>query len=413
MEESKIGNRSVIFDIEITTRPIDATADADGGVTDGRLGDVNGTDDPDLLMSWKSNLYRTTIPMMLTVCTISVLFNLTILLSMNWVKRSSSPTLHLSVSLAVADAYSSLVIGLGLLINSLLPYGYGIHLGSGCHTMILEAFRLAGPIISVLHLLALAINHYVGILRPLHYASVVTRRKAFVVIAFIWILPFLYVFSYFSSISDQGFRSTDCMRYDFLTFRTFRIVFSLIFFLPLFVMAFIYCHIFFIIRRHHDEAGQKDNHLKKNVKAIVTTLLILGTYVLGWMPAVVIYVTFCSNCVYPPSFIPTRVFIIINIIINSLIILKSSIDSLVYAIRNREIHRALANMINTICCRKVQTLESRQSFYMSANSKYGSAYERVVAKNSLYVNAYRSGQNSKRRNGNNCNGGGDDDSKFL
>ena len=35
----------------------------------------------------------------------------------------------------------------------------------------LEAIRLAAVIVTVVHLLALAINHYIGIAKPLHYAG--------------------------------------------------------------------------------------------------------------------------------------------------------------------------------------------------------------------------------------------------
>lgn len=36
----------------------------------------------------------------------------------------------------------------------------------------LEAVRLGAVIVTVVHLLALAINHYIGIARPLHYAGI-------------------------------------------------------------------------------------------------------------------------------------------------------------------------------------------------------------------------------------------------
>jgi hypothetical protein len=35
----------------------------------------------------------------------------------------------------------------------------------------MEAIRLAAVIVTVFHLLALAVNHYIGIARPLHYAG--------------------------------------------------------------------------------------------------------------------------------------------------------------------------------------------------------------------------------------------------
>ncbi|GFY47039.1 g_PROTEIN_RECEP_F1_2 domain-containing protein [Trichonephila inaurata madagascariensis] len=88
-------------------------------------------------------LYQTVVPVMLTACFLSMLFNLVIVFSVKWVRRLS-PTLYLSLSLAVADAYASLVIGIGLVINSLLPTVYGMNLGlfNHCYILVLEAFRL-------------------------------------------------------------------------------------------------------------------------------------------------------------------------------------------------------------------------------------------------------------------------------
>ncbi|GIX88195.1 g_PROTEIN_RECEP_F1_2 domain-containing protein [Caerostris extrusa] len=60
---------------------------------------------------------------------------------------------------------------------------------SHCYVLVLEAFRLGGMVVAVFHLLALAINHFIGILRPLHYASTVTRGTVAWAIACMWIVP--------------------------------------------------------------------------------------------------------------------------------------------------------------------------------------------------------------------------------
>lgn len=42
--------------------------------------------------------------------------------------------------------------------------------------LVLEAVRLGAVLVTVVHLLALAVNHYIGIARPLHYAGIFTCR---------------------------------------------------------------------------------------------------------------------------------------------------------------------------------------------------------------------------------------------
>lgn len=102
----------------------------------------------------------------------------------------------------------------------------------------------------VSHLLVLAINHWIGIVRPLHYAATMTRRTATIVIILSWIWPILLIFLYFSSINGQGFRSTHCENWRFMEQLKFRVLFASFFFPPLIVMSFIYLHIFLIVKRH-------------------------------------------------------------------------------------------------------------------------------------------------------------------
>lgn len=61
-------------------------------------------------------------------CILSVAINIKILLSVYWIRRPLSPTLHISLSLTGADAFSSFVLGVGLVMNSFVPKGLGIKL---------------------------------------------------------------------------------------------------------------------------------------------------------------------------------------------------------------------------------------------------------------------------------------------
>lgn len=59
------------------------------------------------------------------------------------------------------------------LFSSLLPKVYNVDIPDWgpCSMLAMEAIRLAAVIVTVFHLLALAVNHYIGIARPLHYAG--------------------------------------------------------------------------------------------------------------------------------------------------------------------------------------------------------------------------------------------------
>ncbi|GBM70006.1 hypothetical protein AVEN_155711-1 [Araneus ventricosus] len=297
-------------------------------------------------------LYQTVVPVMLTACFLSMMFNLVIVFSVRWVRRLS-PTLYLSLSLAVADAYASLVIGIGLIINSLLPKVFGTNLGlfSDCYILVLEAFRLGGVVIIVLHLLALAVNHYIGILRPLHYAATVTRRAAISAIVGMWVMPVVFFLSYFSLVPNDGFQSQYCSRVDFLLHIPFRVTTSVLFFVPLVLMCGMYTHMFILVRKHQRGLLQSPSsrQLHKNVKATITTLLILGTYILGWMPAVLYFVLTCLDCPMPFPEIPLWIRIPTGIFINSMIVVKSFVDPIIYVVRMPEIKNAMGAIWRTRC----------------------------------------------------------------
>lgn len=296
------------------------------------------------------DVYRLAVPVMLVACLTSMLFNLIIVESARWLRRSPSPTLCFSLSLSAANAYASLVVGVGLVVNSLLPTVYQVQ-SSICVSLSLEAFRLTGLIASVLHLLALAVNHYIGILRPLHYAATVTRRTVWLATAFMWLLPLALFLIYFSSVPGQGFQSATCTS-EFILWSTFRFTLSLLFFLPLVLMSFIYAHIFILVRRHQQGAGlsaQVPGQLRKSVKAVHTTLLILGTYLLGWVPAVLFYVLTCLDCALPITSLPLDVRLTFGILTNSLVLLKSFADPVIYVVRMREIQDAFRLMWKSRC----------------------------------------------------------------
>ena len=298
----------------------------------------------------RRSIYLITVPIMLFFCAVGTLINLSICVSARLIRRPLSPTMCFSVSLAGADAYAASILGLGLLVNSLLPVGFGVETLGQCPTLVLEALRLGGVISTAAHLLALALNHYVGILRPLHYARLITRGRVLTSIGFLWLVPILFFLLYFAAAG--GFQPDGCSL-EFLKFSTFRRVVASLFFIPLICMFFTYSHIFIIVRQH--QKGSLRNHnssqLKSSVKAVVTTLLILGTYILCWMPAVITFIVICFDCTMHPHHLDWRVHLDLAITTNTLVVLKCLVDPVIYAARMPEIKLALRRLRLLLMCR--------------------------------------------------------------
>ena len=186
----------------------------------------------------------------------------------------------------------------------------------------------------------MALNHYLGILRPLHYTRLVTRGRVLLAVPVLWVAPVIFFLVYFAAVDAF----TSCEKPPaFIRFHTFREVLGALFFVPFACMVVAYTHIFIIVRQH--QTGALRNHsttqLNKNVKAVVTTLLILGTYVLGWMPAVLNFILFCEDCAAGHMPLGHRAHLALNILVNTLVILKCLVNPIIYALRMPEIRNAL------------------------------------------------------------------------
>ncbi|XP_011168340.2 trace amine-associated receptor 4 isoform X2 [Solenopsis invicta] len=313
-------------------------------------------------------LYLYGAPPLILFCLISIVINIKVLMCVFWIRRPLSPTLYISLSLAGADAFSSSVLGIGLILNSFIPIGLGIKLkGMDCFLLALEVVRLGGVIITVFHLMALAVNHYLGILRPLHYLSILTYRNTTILLVLLWVLPISFFALYFNLIENDGFQSEECKNNVFLFHKQFRMLFSSLFFGPFVLMVCIYVHIFCIVKKHQatrlrfrragsstrarvsEALRSNSRQMARNVKAIHTTLYILGSFVIGWMPGVIMYMLVCNDCVLQLNGVSPRVVFFIYAIINGLIILKTLVNPIIYAARMHEIKLATRRMHDACC----------------------------------------------------------------
>ena len=223
--------------------------------TSGTNSSFNSTGNSDTCQSeYLRYLYVYALPVMIFFCVLSIFVNVIIVVSARWCRRPMTPTLYFSISLALADAAASIALATGLIVNSLLPCVFNIKIvppHPNCVTLVIEIFRLGCILITVKHLLALGINHWIGIVRPLHYAATMTRRTAWLVIVISWASPVLLLFAYFSVHPGQGFLIEDCRIVSIFNEKTFRAIFASLFFAPLLVMSMIYLHIFLIVKSTH------------------------------------------------------------------------------------------------------------------------------------------------------------------
>ncbi|KAE9528120.1 hypothetical protein AGLY_012542 [Aphis glycines] len=328
---------------------------------------TNNTWEKDTLDNEYSHfLYITFTPVLILLCVFSIVFNVILLLSVLWIRRPLSPTLYISLSLAGTDLYTSFLLGLGHTFNSLLPVGFQVYLMDMCTILGLEALRLGAIVTTAGHLIMLAFNHYIGILRPLHYPATVTHGTVTVVLFFLWTLPPSFLFAYFHMIPCQAFQSPQCKLIDFLKESKFRSTFSAVLFAALTIMGIVYYHIFILVKKHqasrllYKQSGsvhsnkpnqvrrQAESQQSKNEKALYTTLIIVGSVVVGWMPACLQYYLICTDCIIQPDWGSLTVKFYTYFATNCLVILKSAVNSYIYAARMQEIQVAIRKMYCTL-----------------------------------------------------------------
>ena len=349
-------------------------------------------EDPEF-QSFQAVAYQWLIVFMSIAMVASIVTNLLVLFSARYI-RKITPTVFFSLSLVAANAYAIIVFAISLTINSFLKV-YMNWEPNVCWALLLEVFRMTGLSVSALHLLALAINHYVGILRPLHYASTVTRRRLTLVIIALWVVPFIVYLFLFLDRPENNFYLLNC-GYEFMTQMPFRLTVSSLFCVPLIIMTVLYIHIFITVKRNHSGflMGQKNQpgnqHIKRNVKAVITTLLILGTYLIGYMPAAIFYVLTCNECPCPLSKLSHRTRVVFGVSTNCLIFVKCLSDPIIYTVRMPEVRNGLRRMWLTRCCSKYlpgaqggsdrkRTMTSMRSDMIPLNRR--SAQDRIVGGN--------------------------------
>lgn len=286
------------------------------------------------------------LPVIIAFCVTSGLVSCAVVSATPWVRRPMSPTVRLSLSLAAANTVFAASVSVALVVNMYLPSVYNISTGM-CVRLTLEAVKMGSILVQILHLLVVALNHYIGTLRPLHYAATMTPSTLKVILVALWVIPMVGMVVAFASIPGQGYQSPGCeYNHFYLSGITFRIVWTALFFGPTLLIIIVYCHIFHLLKHRgpHLISAEQRKQLMRNLKTVRTTALIVGTFVIGWGPAVVKFMLICEECVIHPNAVDESVHIAMGATVNVIYCLKVFTDTFIYALRLRDIRKALQTM---------------------------------------------------------------------
>ncbi|MFH4978284.1 hypothetical protein AB6A40_004993 [Gnathostoma spinigerum] len=281
----------------------------------------------------------------------ALIINLYLLNCSRYLRHPAGINVQLCVSLMVADAACAVFYMTSNFINVIIPtILHQDDIVSHCISLLVECLKIATFFASVFTLLALALNHYIGIVHPL-YSSSITHKAVRTAITFAYILPFVFFIGLYS-IVPGGFRNDvafgffsmkGCAGGNIMRKFSVRLITVIPFIAFVIIIVSLYVHIVIHMRMLEKnpliQSGITYQRRRgSNRRLLITILLLAGSAVFGWLPTLLSYVVFCNRCPVRLQGYPLMCLLILCQIIN---VLKLILDGFVYATRLIEIRFAI------------------------------------------------------------------------
>ena len=245
-----------------------------------------------------------------------------------------TPHTLLVLNLAISDI-CLLLPEVFIRIFETLPYDINIPLYyTLLHKYIEPAFILA----SLLNLLSLGIDHYIAIVKPLYYNRIVSKRHTSACIVLIWILSVVAsaietipeIIKYYRGYEIQ-YTITSIWIHMFRFYQP-KLPYILVIF-ELIVLIILYIRIYVAYKDHVTRRQLFRPDEQHSHKAFITTLFIIMTFMIGWVPYSIIQILLLSTRHHPYTTLPIEYEYFIVILCKSLIFLNASCDALIYSLR--------------------------------------------------------------------------------
>ena len=354
----------------------------------------------------------------LVLCCVAIVVNILCLMAILQIHGKLTAHFRLIISLASSDILIATSVMLYMLINIRFP----VHLKAGfgpasyrlrrCSHVAAKALNTTALNISLLNLMGMAIDLYLAIVRPLHYPQLMDERRVGLMVGTLWVVAVVCGFSdAFSVIPERR----HLVRYNFCEmaymtpYQAEFTVFSIAL-VCLFIMVFIYVRIYVKINRRHaarcsrlSEANRRHQvvDFNRNRKALLTTLMIVGSFVVCWLPLCLFQVTLVIQVFVDMSVLRPFLAVLASAdqYLFDLLLLNAIADPAVYAIRMPEVQfgyrrlwvkltRHVRRPVHRWGHSSVSSCGDRKSTYpdMYPVSRQGSEMSRTNSKKTTVIN---------------------------
>lgn len=284
-----------------------------------------------------------------------ILANMASLTAMCHISGPLSANQRLIISLLLSDLFVSSTILTTVINNALFPFFLGPGKDYGqklCLYTVLKALVMTSHTISLFNLVLLSLDHFLAINKPLRYMQLMTGKRVSCGIGIVWILAAFCGFSDFLLPGQFYLYCEDmelvnfcevgyCTKYEteYLLFPLVHVCFI--------IMAVFYSQVFHTIYQYQTMTGRHQRHMRRNIKGLVTTLLILGSFLVCWLPHCIFeaYILVKSQIDHMGVMAQYKLVMRVDYYLYSLWLANSVCDPIIYAVRMREIKNGYYRMV--------------------------------------------------------------------
>ncbi|XP_061166925.1 melanocortin receptor 4-like [Saccostrea echinata] len=285
---------------------------------------------------------------MMVLCALALGTNIISILATSHVP-SNLFTSHFRLILSLAASDIMIVVSIvSHIVNKVLnpPRIFHLHsqeerLVSSCGFQLVVSINVTAHLISLLNLFAMAQDHYVAIIKPLHYHHIMQPSRVNIMIIILWVISFLGGFSnFYAGIGKppqfKDFNICERALYSSYQAEYLLILLTLLCFLGISV---IYTTLYCKIKYHNSLTVTMSKNRMHNRKALVTTLIIIGTFAACWLPGMIFQLSMIIQIHIDDAKIREYIvmFVQANNYLYILLLCNSLCDPIIYAIRLPEV----------------------------------------------------------------------------